>query len=113
MRPVRAGKLNKRVIVEASVETISGDGQPLIEWQTFATRYASVEPIETTGREYLQAAAIESDITHTVEMRFLTGVTPKHRINYGGRMLEIFSVADIEERGRKLVCFCKEQIGRP
>jgi SPP1 family predicted phage head-tail adaptor len=113
MRPVRAGKLRKRVIVEVSTETISSDGQPLIEWQTFAERYASVEPIETTGREYLQGAAIEADITHTVTMRWFAGVTPKHRINYGGRMLEIYSTADVEERGRRLVCFCKEQIGRP
>ena len=113
MRAVRGGKLRKRVIVESAVETMSADGQPLIEWQTFAERWANVEPIETSGREYLQAAAIEADVTHTVTMRWFAGVTPKHRINYGGRMLEIYSTSNIEERGRMLVVFCKEQIGRP
>lgn len=113
MRPIRAGRLRKRITVEVSNETIAADGQPLIEWTTFAERWASVEPIETSGREYLQGAAIESDLTHTVAFRYFVGLTSKHRLNYGGRILDISSVSNIEERGRMLVVFCKEQIGRP
>jgi len=115
MRPVQAGRLKHRVVIEwndsADAEP-TGDGQPKVQWKTFATRWASVEPIETSGREYLQATAIESEVTHTVKMRYLDGVTAKHRINFGGRIFEIESTADIEERGRMLVIFCREQTGR-
>lgn len=113
MRPIRAGRLRKRVVVEVATDGIGDDGSPTVTWKTFKERSASVEPVETSGREYLQGASIEADITHTVGMRWFSGLTPKHRINYGGRILEIQSVTNVEERGRMLIVFCKEQIGRP
>ncbi|HYE20976.1 MAG TPA: phage head closure protein [Tepidisphaeraceae bacterium] len=111
MKPLRAGKLRHRVTIEeANPETVSADGQPLPQWVTLTERWASVEPIETSGREYLRAQAIQADVTHTVTLRYLAGVTPKNRVQHKGRMLEIQSVSDIEERGRMLVLFCKEKV---
>lgn len=112
MRPVRAGKLRKRIDIEHVVQTAEGDGSTTESWQTFATRWASIEPIETSGREYLQGAAIESDVSHVITLRWLDGVTAKHRVYFRGRIFEIESTADVEERGRMLVLMCKEQTGR-
>lgn len=112
MRPLRAGRLRKRVVIEYLHETVGADGQPVEAWQTFAERWASIEPIDTSGRQYLQGAAIESDVTHVVALRFLPGVTAKNRIYYQGRVLEIESVADVDDRGRMLVLMCREQTGR-
>lgn len=109
MKAMRAGKLRHRVTIEViNPQNVTADGQPLPTWVTFAERWASVEPIETSGREYLQAKAIEADISHTVTLRHLAGVTPKHRVQHKGRIFEIVSSANIEERGRMLVLLCKE-----
>lgn len=110
MKPLRAGKLRKRITIEVVSQTVSDDGQPLETWTTFAVRWASVEPIETSGREYLQAQAIQADVTHVVTLRYLAGVTPKHRVNWDNRTLEIQSTANIEERGRMLILYCREQV---
>lgn len=113
MKPIRAGKLNKRIVIEqANDGEPATDGQPEITWVTLAERWASVEPLETSGREYLLAANVESEASHVVELRWLANVTSRNRINCKGRILEIESVSDIEERGRKLVLFCREQTGR-
>lgn len=109
MRPVQAGQLRKRVVIEeVTGEEPDSLGQPVPVWGTLATRWAAVEPVETTGREYGQAAAIQADVTHRVTLRHLAGVTPKHRVTLGERVLEILSVANVEERGVMTVLYCKE-----
>lgn len=109
MRPVQAGRLRKRIVIEQITGEEPNDlGQPVPVWGTLATRWASVDPVATSGREYLQAAALQSDVTHRVELRYLAAVTPKCRITWGSRTLEIMSVADVEERGRMTVLMCRE-----
>lgn len=110
MRPVRAGRLRTRVTVEAVTQTVAANGETVDSWATFAVRWAGVEPVDTSGRQYGQAAAIQADVTHRVEMRYLAGVTPKHRIKIGTRVLEIASVANVEERERMTVLMCKEVV---
>ena len=113
MRPVKAGRMRKRVVIEfndnTTAEAITGDGQPEDNWREFATRWASVEPIETSGREFREAANVAEDVTHVLRLRYLPGVTAKHRVMFGIREFEIESVVNVEERGRETVLICREK----
>jgi SPP1 family predicted phage head-tail adaptor len=113
VRRVKAGKLRHLVAVERLVDqTPTAEGQPAQEWAPLARRYAAVEPVEGLGggREYLQANALQADLTHQVTVRYLAGVTPKMRVNFGGRILEVISVGNVEERDRMTVLWCKEKV---
>lgn len=105
---MRAGRLRHRVTVEQLLVTDDGYGGQSQAWSTFATVWASVEPLQ--GREYFQAQQAQATVTHKVTMRHLDGVTHDMRVKHGSRALNIVSVIDTEERGRELVLMCEEAV---
>lgn len=108
MKPTRAGLLRHQITIESPTRTQDSLGEPLLTWSTFATTRASVEPLR--GMELIQAAGVEANITHRVTIRFRDGLRPDMRIRHRGRVLNIVSVSDIEERERRIEIMCKEQV---
>jgi len=102
------GKLRHRVTIQQFAEVLDGYGTPTgsSDWQDVATVWASVEPL--SGREYLLAENVNTEAKIRVKMRYRKGVTTGMRIKYGERMLDIQSVADIEERHREMELMCIE-----
>jgi SPP1 family predicted phage head-tail adaptor len=78
-------------------------------WSTFATAQASIEPI--SGREYIAAQSTQADVSHRIRLRYLSGITPKLRVNYSSRIFDILSVININECNRELQLMCRESIG--
>ena len=105
---MRAGRLNKKIIIESKTEVIDSVGDVAETWSTFATVWAEVRT--QSGREFIQAKETHSELTHVVTMRYLSGVTPKMRINNGGEYLNILSVFDPTTRKKELRLFCNEQL---
>lgn len=103
---MRSGELRKRVTVQQRSTTQDAYGQPLTTWSDVCTVWAAIEPM--SGRELLAAAAVRSESTHTVLMRYRPGIVPAMRINYGGRIFNIASVLDENERHRQLTLICSE-----
>jgi SPP1 family predicted phage head-tail adaptor len=102
------GPLRHRVAIQARTVTQDGYGATVATWATAATVWASVEPL--SGREAWQAQSVRPDVTHTVTIRAYDGLTPKHRLLFDGRTLEIESVVNLEERNRYMVLQCKEAV---
>lgn len=68
--------------------------------------------VSQTGRAFLAAQQINNEVTHILSMRYLAGFTPvRHRLTLDGRVLEILSVIDVEERHREMQVHCKELAG--
>lgn len=110
-RPLDAGKLDKRVILQYTVETDDGGGGVTIDYIDTSTAWASIEP--GSGREFSDAKQLNPELSHIVKMRYRAGVTDKHRIRYVAqsvvRIFSIVSVADPLERHEQLVLMCSEQ----
>jgi SPP1 family predicted phage head-tail adaptor len=106
---VKIGKLRHRITIEQVTETQDADGSIVEIWSPFAVVQASIEP--ASGREYLAAQSIQADVTHRIILRFLTGIVPKMRVNYGSRIFDILSVINVGERNRELQLMCRESIG--
>ena len=103
---MRAGRLRHRVTIETPNDEASTYGGPKHVWVPVATVWASVEPLQ--GREFMAARAANAETTHRVGMRYRGGVTAKQRINFDGRILEIESVMNRDERNAELQLMCKE-----
>lgn len=120
--------------IQTPTETPDSYGQPSVSWSTASTRWARVEPL--SGRELFQAQQVRPDISHKVTLRYddtLAGATttgtpmglllaitcesqssdteftPKHRLLFGERVLEIAWIKNEDERNRMLNVFCVEQ----
>ena len=103
---MRGGRLRHSVIIQTPTEVNDSHGQPIKTWATFATVYAAVEPI--SGREYFDAAQINSEITTKIIIRALSGVTTKMRISYDSRLYNIQSIINVRERDREMHLICSE-----
>lgn len=103
---MQAGKLRKRIEIQRRSSVQDDFGQPLTSWTTFAATNAEFEPLN--GRELVAAQAVQSEVTHTVTIRYRAGITPAMRIKYAGRLFNIHAVLDEAERHRMLTLLCSE-----
>lgn len=103
--------MRHQIGVQRLVTGYDASGDPVETWETKATVWAAVEPLR--GDEYFTAITTHATISHRVTMRPYPGlrITPKDRLNFNGRLFDIKSVIDIEERGRELELMCLEQVG--
>jgi SPP1 family predicted phage head-tail adaptor len=94
--PCEAGKLRHRVTVEQLTAAQNTFGEEEPRWVTVATRWASIDPL--SGRELFAAQQIYAEATHQVRLRYLADLTPKMRLTYRGRVFDIQSIRNPEER---------------
>ena len=106
---MQAGKLRHYVELQRVDVTIDSHGDQGKEWTTIATAWASIEQL--SGREFLQAAQSQSDVTVRIRMRARTDVTltPKDRVKYGARLFDIRHVLDWGDRGVEWQLMCTER----
>lgn len=105
---MNAGKLRHRATIQQLVNTDDGAGGSIETWQNVATVWAAIEPLR--GNERYTAQQVQSTLTHKVTIRYREGIKPQMRLTYKGRIFDIESVIDIEERHRWLELFCSEVI---
>ena len=107
---MRSGALNKQVIIQYKIYTMSTLGEQSITWTTEDTVWVSIHPIGSTKREYLAMQQVQADVTHMVTMRHRWGLTPDKRLKYGNRILTIQQVIDVNEKHETIICYCKEEL---
>ena len=101
---MKAGDLRERVTVLAYRETKNAMGEMMPVYdQTFTEVWASVNGV--TAREFLLAGQQQTEISHRVQMRYLTGLTQQMRISWRSRTFEIVSILERENRSEhELLC---------
>lgn len=101
-------KLRHRVAIEKNMGNINdGGGNTVANWQPVAQTWAEVKPIN--GYERTIAEQRGEEITHKVKMRYRSDIKKdKHRINFGGRILRIEYIINVDERNIELELQCKE-----
>ena len=100
---MNAGDLRERVTVQTPTESRNRLGESIATWATFAEVWASVNGV--TAREFLLAGQQQTEISHRVQMRYLTGLTQQMRISWRGRTFEIISILERENRSEhELLC---------
>ena len=103
---MEAGKLRNQIAIQAKTATTDSYGGPVESWSTFATVWASIEPLQ--GRELVNAQSVFAETTVKITMRYLSGVTTAHRITHGGKIYNIQSVLNTEMQNRELVLMASE-----
>lgn len=104
---MRAGKLRHIIDIEQRSDSQDASGQQVNTWTVFADDvYANVRPLR--GEEQRAGDADRNPLTHEIEIRFLSGVLPKMRVNFEGRYFNIVAVRDTEERQKQMFLDCQE-----
>lgn len=105
----RIGRFRHRVTVLEPVRGEGTTGAPTLSWEPWETRWADVVPL--SGKEQEELERRELRITFRIELRFLEGLTAKHRIRLAdGRVLEIHDLRSFMERKRYHEALCTEVV---
>lgn len=101
------GARTRRLTIQAAARTQDASGGESVTWSDVLTTWGHVESLR--GREYVEAQGVGVDITHRVRIPYRAGVTSGHRLALSdGRMLDIKSVVNIDERNADLELVCVE-----
>ncbi|MGA9222783.1 MAG: phage head closure protein [Pseudomonas graminis] len=107
---MRAGKLRHHVMlqrVEYSQDPVSGDVIPA--WVDVGKVWAAVEPM--SARDFIAAAAGQSEVVARVVMRYRPGITSVMRILHRGKVYNIQGVlADMDSGLDYLTLPCSEGV---
>ena len=101
------GRMRERVTVQQATERRNSLGETTLEWATYATRWASVQGV--SSREALELGQVDVSVTHRVRMRYVDGMTQNMRLLWRGRVLEIVSLLEYDNRSEH-VAICEESV---
>jgi SPP1 family predicted phage head-tail adaptor len=90
---MRAGELDRKIVIEQASETPDTIGTVIKTWSTFATVWAKRTPLR--GREYFSAAQKGAEKDFTYRLRWLSGLTEKMRLVDDGEYWDIQHIAPI------------------
>jgi SPP1 family predicted phage head-tail adaptor len=103
-----SSKLRNSIAIQRETSTTDSVGGLVNTWATLTTVYAYIKPV--SGSESVYSSRIDSSITHKIYIRYLATVSPKQRVNYNGRLMNIKSVLNLEERNKWLELHCVEGV---
>lgn len=93
---MRAGKLDRIIVIERVTTTVDEYGTPIEGWTTIATVRA--QRVKLSTEEYLRAFGSTAEAAAVFRIRHLDGLTLADRITCDG---ETFDLKGIEPLGRR------------
>jgi len=103
---MQAGQLRHRIELQSCDGSKNTFGEKEKIWTTYATVWASIEPLR--GRELLWAQQISAELTHSILIRYNSDVTVKDRAKMGVRIFTFNVVKNMDEKDEMLEILCKE-----
>ena len=102
---------DKRMYLEQPVEgSATYSGEIPITWSVVAPFWCSLKPIR--GREFYQAAQVQSETTHVIRTWYRSDVTiePEMRFSHNGRYFYVESCVDVDEAHEEFEIRAREKM---
>lgn len=96
---MRAGKLDRRLIIQRKSITYSDSGEPIETWATLATVWAQARPNRGDERFSVRQLVGTAVMTFLIRYRSDLALTVEDRLSYDGKTWDI---ADLRELGRRV-----------
>lgn len=104
---IRPGEMRERVTIQAATQTANALGETTLSWADVSTVWASVNGV--SANEALQYGQQSTTVTHRVRMRYQSTLTSQNRLVWRGRILNIVSLLEYQNRSEH-VATCEEQV---
>jgi SPP1 family predicted phage head-tail adaptor len=106
---MRVGLLRERVSIVNTARTDDGEGGGVATPAVVAPERLAAQVRSLNGRERLQAASSEVEVTHVVTLRAHPAIGPHTQLLWGTRELEVVGPPVEHDHGRWFECFCVER----
>ena len=105
---IASGKLRKYITLERMTYTQDATtNEPVEDWKVWGSVWANIDPI--AGDEQFASQQVQGKATHTVTIRYIEGMTGQWRARYAGRIFQVETPLNVEERNRELKLLCIER----
>ena len=101
-----AGSYRHPITFQKQAETENDYGEKVPTWDDFITVKAGIYPV--SGKDYISAVEINSEITHKINLRYVPGISADMRVKFGTRIFTVIAVLNFQERDKELQLVCKE-----
>lgn len=101
-------------IANPGIPVSDGEGGYTEAWEpaTPPTVYASIESASQRDLERITGGAVLTTATHLIRTRYHAGISTASRLTFRGRVFEVQSVQDVDERQIALLLICAEVVTR-
>lgn len=108
---MQPGALRKRIVLQSRATTQDATGQEATSWSDVATLWSQIEAL--SGREVMAAQAVQSEVTHRITVRYRSEfanpvAVARLRAVYNGRIFNISSCTNVDERNRTIELMASE-----
>ena len=105
---LRAGKLNKQILIQTNTQTKDAEGGMADSWATTYTARAALNNV--FGSKASRTSHGGDTVEETVEwrVRYRAGITTKMRITYAGKYYSILHLDNINGGNRELLITCSQ-----
>lgn len=93
---MRAGALDRVIVVERMTEAVNDLGQVIAAWSPFAEMRAHL--MQASASEFLRNFGASTETAVVFRTRFLAGITLADRVSYDGAA---FNIVEVKELGRR------------
>lgn len=93
---MRAGKLDRQIVIERVITTLDGAGTPQNTWSPVAALRA--EMLDDAIDEHLNQQGATTNRAVTFQTRFIPGVTVADRLSFEGQPYNLLQVKEIGRR---------------
>lgn len=108
---MRAGSLKHRLIIQSKSSTGDGMGGSVVSWTDEQAVWGAIWPLR--GQDLFIARQMQSEVTHQIRIRYVSGITPEKRIRLSDSTtyFDILSPPiDTEYRHRELTIYARENV---
>lgn len=105
---MKIGRMRYRITIQSPPATKNTFGEMTGSWTTFATVWASKEPL--LGNEYFAAESAQSKVEVKFRIRYRSGVTNTMRVVEGSDTYDILSVVDVMGLKREMLIYAKKVV---
>jgi len=107
MADLDAGKLNKRIVIQKTIEEHDSDGGLTESWEDVKKCWAEIKPLG--GKQVFEYRSLNVKASHRIKVRANIEVEEYYRICYQrNRYFEVLTVEDEDEAGVVKWVICQE-----
>lgn len=95
--------------IQSETQVDDGRGGFILTWINTTLDPIAMDISPLTAKQEFTFKSINVDATHIIKVRAEITINEKNRINYNGRIFEILTIENVQERGILLYITCKER----
>ena len=103
---MKAGELDRRIVIEALTQTKDSEGGMSASWATFSTVWAGVKQLSGNERRAVALGGQVAEARTEFKVRYLADLLETMRISYGGKIYNIRHINNYNVANREQIITC-------